>query len=222
MTDLSSPISRRLKSHLPKVRLKFNQDYKTYIRQHHLEHRLYSLQQRLTIPISDADAAEYESILNIRNSAIRYADKRCRKVFMGAIPFSLDLKLASKHLELWKAVLSKKKGLRYSMSKLRRLERQTGNSNTLLLPIPMILSKLKDSQSNYWKIKKKGNEHRTSFLLAKAEDIANDTNSSSENVYTQLLHREKLRRAHRRVRITIHKSRGSGITKVEKSQRRAT
>ena len=215
MSDITNPIARRLKSHLPKVRTKFNHDYKMFIRKHHLEERLYSLQSRLTLPITDADAREYETILNIRTSAISFADKRCRRIFMGATPFSPELKLASKRVELWKAVLTKKAGAHFSMTKLRRLELQLGLHHSLHLTIPNIKLKLKEAQQSYWKVKKKGDDHRTSFLLAKAQDIANETNGVADNIYTQLLQRENLRKTHRRIRLTIHKGRSGGITKVD-------
>ena len=215
MSEIINPVARRLKSNLPKVRNKFNQDYKQFIRKHHLEERLYSLQSRLTEPISINDAKEYESILNTRSNAIAYADKRCRKVFMGAIPFSVDLKLASKRLELWKAVLTKKLRSHYSMNKLRRLESQVGVSNTLHLSLQVIKSNLSKAKKSYWEIKKKGEEHRSSFLMTKAQDISNETDGNADNIYTRLIQREKLRKAHRRIRFTIKKLRGGGITKVD-------
>ena len=215
MSDITNPVARRLKSHLPRVRNKFNHDYTTFIRKHHLEERLYSLQNRLTIPILAADAIEYETILNIRTTAIAHADKRCRKVFMGAIPFSVELKLASKRLELWKAALTKKSRSHYSMNKLRRLESQVGVTNVLHLSTQSIKDKLKEAKLSYWKIKKKGDEHRTSFLMTKAEDMANDSQGSPDNIYTQLINREKLRKAHRRVRFIIKKGRLGGITKID-------
>ena len=95
MSSIVNPIATRLKSHLPKVQGKFNNDYRTFIRWHHLEERLHSLQSHVTLPLSVHDSMEYESILNIRNSDINLADKRCRRVFsMGAKPFSPELKLA--------------------------------------------------------------------------------------------------------------------------------
>ena len=214
MSNLNNPVARRLKSHIPKVRMKFNHDYKIFIRKQHLEERLYTLQTRLTLPISDNDAVEYEKILNIRTAAIAYADKRCRRIFMGEIPFSAELKLAMTRLELWKAVYTKKTGAKFSMTKLRRLESQAGLNRSLHFSLDEVKSNLKDAQKSYWTIKKKGEEHRSSFLLAKAQDIANENNGTADNIYTQLLQREKLRKAHRRIRYTIHKTRGGGITKV--------
>ena len=215
MPPILNPISRRLKSNIPSSRNRFNQDYKSFIQRHHLEARLYSLQEKITLPILPLDAAEYEKILKIRSSAISYADKRCRRVFLGATPFSLKLKHASKQLELWKAVKTKKSGAQYSMNKLRRLEKQVGTRNTLDLPLEEINIHLKNAQKSFWQVKKKGDEHRTAFLLSKAEDISNDKGGVTDTIYAQLMQREKLRQIHRRIRYTIKKSKGGGITRVE-------
>ena len=215
MPPTTNPVARRLKSNIPKIRKKFIHDYKCFIKKHRLESRLYTLQSKLTIPIKPEDAAEYETILNIRTNAISYADKRCRRIFMGNTPFSDKLKLSSKQLEFWKAAKTKKTGAKYSMRKFRRLESQLGLTNTLRLTPIEIENNLKIAQSNFWKTKKSSKEHRTSFLQSKAEDIANESGIAPDNIYTQLLNREKIRHAHRKIRYTIRKNRGGSITRVE-------
>ena len=101
------------------------------------------------------------------------------------------------------------------MNKLRRLEKQVGTRNTLDLPLEEINIHLKNAQKSFWQVKKKGDEHRTAFLLSKAEDISNDKGGVTDTIYAQLMQREKLRQIHRRIRYTIKKSKGGGITRVE-------
>ena len=68
-----------------------------------------------------------------------------------------------------------------------------------------IKSNLKEAQTSYWKVMKKGEDHHcTPFLMAKAEDIANETDNNPDNISTRLIPREKLHRAHRQVRLTIN------------------
>ena len=149
MPRIINPVSRRLKSNIPSVRNKFNTDYKCYTRRFRLDERLYNLQNRLTLPIHPEDADEYKKILNIRSQAIEYADKQCRRVFLGNVPFSLNLKQASKQVELWKAAQTKKSGAQYSTNKLRRLEKQVGIQNTVHLPMTVIKSNLKKAWKSY-------------------------------------------------------------------------
>ena len=215
MPSIINPVARRLKSNIPTIRKKFNNDYKLFLRRHHLEERLYSLQSRLTIPIHPDDAKEYESILSVRSDAIKYADKRCRRVFLGAVPFSDKMKQAMTQIELWKAVKTKQSGARYSMNKLRRLETKAGTKNTLQITPEDVTINLKKALRTYWDIKKKGDEYRASFLQSKAEDLANDNGGEPTTIYTQLIQREKLRQAHKRIKYTINNNRGGGITKVE-------
>jgi hypothetical protein len=62
---------------------------------------------------------------------IQIADKGCRKLNMGQVPFRDKYKSITDKIELWKAIITKKQHCRYSQSKLRRLEKRTAIVNSL-------------------------------------------------------------------------------------------
>ena len=79
--------------------------------------------------------------------ARKYADKRCRKLRMGGVPFSLELAAARSKIELWKTVVSWKMGKKPNMKHLQRLEKK----NNLLGCRNTMLQKAKENQSKAFK-----------------------------------------------------------------------
>ena len=209
------PRARKLKSNDPKIRNRFIKDYESHLRQHNAEARLYSLQNSLTIPLGPQAVEELEEIFEIRHEGIKIAESKCRKLRMGAVPYSEEFRVASKTIELWRAVESKKKGAKYSMSKLRRLEKTLNIHNGLNLTLPEIKSNIQTAYKSYWKVKKEAKQHRLNYLERKAQDIADESGTDATNVYKQLMQRESQRLAARRVKYTLRKLKGGSVTRIE-------
>jgi hypothetical protein len=49
-----------------------------------------------------------EIIREMKLQGIRYADKKCRKLSMGGVPFSAEYAEITNEMELWKVVITKK------------------------------------------------------------------------------------------------------------------
>ena len=209
------PQARKLKSNDPKVRNKFISDYERFLTRNNAVTQLYSIQQSITIPLNKTLAQKLEHIFKIRQEGIIEAESKCRKLRMGAVPYSEDFRMASKKIELWRAVESKKKGCKYSMSKLRRLETSLKIHNCLSLPAEEIKHHLQESYKEYWKVKKDAKKHRLHYLERKAQDIADENGIDSNNVYKQLMQREDQRLAARRVKYTLRKLRGGSVMRIE-------
>ena len=209
------PHARRLKSDDPKIRRRFNKEYETFITEHRLEERLYSLQERITLTPSPTETKELDDIFTLRRQGLERAESKCRKLRMGAVPYSQEFSKASKTIELWRAVATKKSGAKYSMTKLRRLEKCLNLHNCLNTPIQDVPLKIKNAYKTYWEVKKDATNHRATYLEAKANDQAEEQGNNSDNVYRQLINREAQRLAAQRVRATLKKMRGGGVTRIE-------
>ena len=55
---------------------------------------------------------EYDNLLLKRRKGIEIADKKCRKLCMGEVPWSMTLQTARSEIQLWSNVVSRKKGIR--------------------------------------------------------------------------------------------------------------
>ena len=99
--------------------------------------------------------------------ARKFADKRCRKLRMGGVPFSVELAAARSKIELWKTVVSWKMGKKPNMKHLQRLEKKNNSPGCRNIT----LQKAKENQSKafkiYWETKRNADELRMTFLKKK-------------------------------------------------------
>lgn len=101
--------ARRLKSDNPATRNKWLRIYENFIRLNHLHIRQFQLEASITNFMNPAQIAEYEDIRKIRLAGIKIADRGCRKLTMGNVPFSDKYKEITDKIELWRAVITKKR-----------------------------------------------------------------------------------------------------------------
>ena len=83
---------RRVKSNHPKIANRFNNCYKVFAIQNKLPQKIYQLEAEVLFPIAAEQRERAETIAHLRAQGIQYADKRCRRLFRGEIPFTPDLK----------------------------------------------------------------------------------------------------------------------------------
>ena len=209
------PKARRLQCKDPRVVNKWTQAYESFIRENNLHSRQYQVESQLTTPLAPDVAAEFEQILQLRNEAIKYADKKCRKKKMGNVPYTPTLGKLSKTIGLWDGVVKKKKGVKFSMSKLCRLETSVGLSHSLHCSLEEATANLERSRKEYERYKKTATESRKTYLWGLSEDIARQKDTTAINIYTQMIHREEQRAAGRRMRMALGKTIKGGIKRVE-------
>ena len=215
MQYIANPQARRLKCDDPRIRKKWTQAMHKFVREHNLYKRIKRIEDNMNIPLSPESIREFSSILALRKQGMDHADKVCRHLKMGQVPYSPEIKRMALKLTLWKAVKTKKLGCKYSQSKLRRLEKQTGISNSLHTPLHIVEMKIRSAQMEYNKVKKEAKELRYKFLEAKAAAMAEENNGDQKNVYKQLILREKQREAARKIKTILHKINGGGVTRIE-------
>ena len=212
---LIPPVARKLKLDDVRTSKRWKDLYQQYIIDHNLHTKIFQLESEITGQLTLAQQRKYEAIIKKREQGIRYADKRCRKKRMGAVPFSVELNQRRLELELWKAVETKKSGCVYSWTKLRRLIKKVGIGNPMQLSLEEVKMKVKEAYSAYYATKKNSKKLRLTFLEEKARDLAAEKNLQTENVYNQLIQREKVRTAARKVKFVLGKTRKGGVTRVE-------
>ena len=83
---------------------------------HQLHRRASQLFSRLPT-FNEQDQIEYENIATLDFQCRQYADRRCRKLRMGQVPFSDELKIADSAVQLWLLMKKKRLGNRTSTKK---------------------------------------------------------------------------------------------------------
>ena len=218
MPKTVKPPERRLKCDDIKVKKRWKKLYKEYIEEHRIRERIFALEEAANGKLSKDQEKEYESLLKLKKKGIDYADKHCRKLRMGAVPYSDVIKQAGTRIELWKAVITKKSGTKYSMTKLQRLEKKAGEKMTLEKTLEQAKQELKKAKKVYKDKKKMAENLRETFMEKKAKEIANEKEVSEWSVHKQIMEREKTRASARRIKYTLKKIQGGGVSRVEVPQ----
>ena len=66
------------------------------------------LEQTATIPILDADMEKCEELDDIITKCMLKAEKKCRKLFMGGVPFPPELVIHLNLINFWRIIIRKK------------------------------------------------------------------------------------------------------------------
>jgi hypothetical protein len=104
---------------------------------------------------------------------IKHADKQCRKLNMGGIPFSLEFKKMDATVGLWNALIHRKSGKRVSSRFLQRMLKKAGIPDRLssfsALTKEEIIAKRKVAYQDYRTFFK---QHSTTARVTWLEDLA--------------------------------------------------
>ena len=209
------PQARRLKLNNPKVVKNFQQSYFEYIRATNLDKMAFDLMEQLMYqPMTRRMQQRYEYLYRKRLEGLRKADRGCRKLKMGEVAWSRTLQEAMDTIQLWKVVLSRKRGTRVSTRFISRLERRVDIVNSLHNSQTQVRIKLKEAYTRYYELKKDADKLREDWLQDLAAIQAKEQGGDQASRYKSLLQRERQRHASRRLRRVTQKNISGGLTKV--------
>ena len=214
MAPIIHPQARRLKCNDPVTQKRWTKLYTKALQDKNAIQRAYRLQEEIERPLPAHLILEYEKLRRIRMDARKHADKKCRKLRMGGVPYSVELTQARTIIELWKTIISWKLGRKTNSKYLRRLEKKTklmGSRNTTIAEARTALAQ---AFAEYWDVKRQADDLRTTFLQKKAKELAKTNKLEVTNVYTQLITREQQRRSARKIKYVLNTVLGGGVTKV--------
>ena len=215
MNKIVRPKARRLKCNDPRVRDRWKKIYSEYIIGNELHIKQFGIEMKAQENLTNELKSKYEEVLKLRKEGMDRADKKCRKLCMGGVPFSPEFQIHHSTIELWRAVMTKKRGGRYSSSKLKRLEARTNIHNSMQTSQREVEEKLKRAYKDYWTFKKDAKKARSTWLEGLANAIAIDKEQDKDNIYKQLIQRERQRESARKIKATLGKINSGGVTKVE-------
>ena len=114
LPPIQSARARKLKMQDPRIVKKYNKSLKYFFKRHNLDTRSAKLQQNATFPLTLQAAHEYEKLDKIRIEGMKYAEKRCRRLKMGGIPWTPELTDIRVGIEVWMLVLQRNRGCKVS------------------------------------------------------------------------------------------------------------
>ena len=125
LPTLTSFAARKLKMLDPRVVERYNQFLEERLMKHGVYHRTHRLLMQFKSPLTEEQKKEFEKLDKIRISAMRYAEKNCRKLKTGAKKWSLKLQRARDKIKYLALSISKKSNRKEGTRLLIRLSKKT-------------------------------------------------------------------------------------------------
>jgi hypothetical protein len=209
---------KRLTLQDPRIVKKYNEILRVQLEKHDVLNQLRKLEANITGNISPDQIQEYNRLDKIRICAVTNAQHRCRKLKMGAVPYSPALSLAGEKIRAWKLLLRKKRGGRIHFKFLNRKLKEADITDTTLLSIDDIQENLRNAWQRYRSLKKCAINDRATWIedLAMARAQEGKTNIASE--IKSLTLRETQRREARIIKAANAEQQRLGLSMIKVQQ----
>ena len=211
-----SATARRLKLLDPRVVKKYNKCLKQFFKKHSLLDQVTLLQDRMTRPLSPQDALEFERLDSVRIQGMKYAERRCRKLKMGGVPWTPELSVIRVSIEVWTLVMKRLKGCLVSARTiLRKKVKASMQQVDTNVTFDFAAQKVDCLFKEYKEYLNTGSVKRQDFQDEIAQARATDGNLTLSNEIKRMQRTEKQRISTLRIRRmngTLKSS--AGLTKV--------
>ena len=209
------PKARKLKSDDPIAVKKFMESLEKHVTSRGLINRAITLEKEVGEQITNQQAEQLELLDKEITQGILKAEKTCRHIYLGNIPYSkkmIDLK--NKYM-FWKLVSRRQQGAKVRMRTIIRLQRKCKiDGKPTLLDKEEVRNNFRQAINEYNDFKPHASDERVSWLeeLAQEKAIKNDTTQEEE--IRKMIDREDMRKVHRRIRRMNGKDRNAGTSMV--------
>jgi hypothetical protein len=211
------PEARRLKLLDPRVVMRYQSLLLCFYEQRNLQHHLNQLFETVQSPPSARDVHKYNSLDAIRVEGMRHAEAKCRKLHMGAVPFTPEYSKISKQLLFWKLVCRIKSGKsvdsRYFSRQLRYMD--LTSQDIRLLTLDAVQARVRSSYRLLNSYGKQASVKRQSWLEEVSTARAELGDISAEQECKSLLQREQQRRCARIIRAVFNDGHRTGLTRIQ-------
>jgi endonuclease/exonuclease/phosphatase family metal-dependent hydrolase len=213
ISELWHPKRRRLTLQDPCTVERFLLHRKTHMKSCNLVKEVKQLYSSIVDKrMSAAQQEYYEYLDQLRVEGILTADKRCRKLKTGSVPWSPIFQKSINNIQYLRVCIKRLSGMNVNSRTLLRLFKKS----SLGAPITSLedaLQLIKTEFQQYQIVKKAASNNRFNFLSDLAMAIAEDEGTEYQSVYKQLIRREKLRELGRKLKSLTGKLR-SKLVKV--------
>ena len=210
------PKARRLKLQDPRTVNNYKATLTQYVEEHHLLQRAEILQNR-TDWNSPSFLLEYNELDNLRTAGMLQAERKCRKLCMGATPFSPEYQKVSNTVIVWRLIVKLKSGKsvdsRYFNRKLQlvNLDKPT----VLSLSVDEAKMQLRIAYRALNSFSKTALTKRLTWMEELAVSRADESGISSNQELRSLIHREQQRRSARIIKYTIKPASSRGLSLLQ-------
>ena len=198
--NIVAPQIRRLKCDDPRVVKKYNTLLEKQYNEHNTLQRIETLNSTFHTPMLQEEIIELEKLDRIATDAVLYAEKHCRRLCMGMVPFSDKRQKAGEKIELWKLVIRKKLGCNVSSRIISKLANKNDISKPMKLSMEQCIKHRSEAYKEYNKVKKDADKHRIKFQDKLHDKYESEGNDEMCNAIRAMKLKEETRHTHRRIK----------------------
>ena len=207
------PTARRLITKLPGVATKYIDALKKQIHIHRLIERAGHLER------SNVSEERYIAGL-IRldeelTQYMRYAEKKCRKIKSGRIPFSPEASMWIKRTQVYRSLLKYHAGKIRNRGNLKRSARRCGIENALSIPPIVLFERIKYCVEKCDYFRKHGKAYRRKHLNNRLQMAKDKEDDEAEKQILAIITREKEKCKWNRIKYVLGKQRAGACFKVQ-------
>lgn len=208
------PSARKLKLEDPRVVDKFLADYSKIVREKSLLERAKRLLEATDGRLIPAQIQEFEALDLARTEGMLEAERHCRKLKTGAIPWTPEITAAQRRITYHRLSLKKLQGHKISAQTVCRAARRAGIQPTLTTE-SQAQTLLHHSIVAYHQLKKRsGKQARATFLQRLALAKADKGDTDAETELSNLIRVEEQRERFRIIKQAHAASQRGGLTRV--------
>lgn len=208
---ITRPTARKLVCNKEEVQQKYNNTLETYCIQHRIQEKIYRLFPP-TFPITKIKQQTLETLDKVISEGMIHAEKKCRRIRMGEVPFSDTLIKAGMKIRVWNLVIRHKERNTVNTRTIRRLAKKCKLQQVLSESIETARQKLEEAWKQYKKYKKVAHSLRYEFLCER-EEMART--KKAKRAIRMIRQHEESRRAWRAIAKNQGKVRNNGISSVQ-------
>lgn len=209
------PAARRLNTRIPQVLQKYTTNLETLFTRHKVVERL----EHLSRPSPHKSAADVEEALQRLDTEsanlMRAAEKRCRKLKSGLIPFSPDAVKWIRRKIVLSSIVAFKKGARKNQGNLVRLARRAGIDRPLSMSLLEATTKLQICSAKCDVLRKTGWLIRRQHLRDRCDEARSREDTVALNRILAIIKREQDKAFWSRLRYKTGKKRGRSVSSVQ-------
>ena len=197
--DIHSFRARKLKTTDPRVVQKYNHILEEEFDKHRIYDRALQLYTKLGTSFTAEDYAEYDELDRLRDKSMKKAEKKCRKLHCGGIPWSPQLQFARTTIHYIRLVIRRRKGRKVSARTLIRLQKKLGFSYERV-SMDRLLRFLDKAFKEYKKLRKEASSLRDTHLESLAIALEKDGKGKKSQIIKDIKQREEQRGMFRKLR----------------------
>lgn len=176
--------------------------------------RINWLYSTFNTPLTPAQEEEYERINKHVTECCLAAERKCRKVRVGQVPFSPIVDTAAKTIYLWSLISNKMKGTKVSSSLIKRLSKKCEIIIDNDLTYEQVRLLRNAAIKRYKQLKPSAKQHREHFILDLADVMEEVYGIKRASVSRSLAVTEEQRIIHRQIHSKL-KGSGGSISKLQ-------